>query len=189
MKSVKFFLVFMGLSIQAFGQHADNKWTVSSAVAFAKYSDTDAQVVGERYTFQIPQLNVSRYLYNGVTLDVGLSIGLFKEVPGFFSNSVQYTSFDLGARYDFRNSRKNLVPYVYAGTSFISANSEVTPTVNIGGGAIFWLLPRFGLQPQLSYKSTLKTALSMRSHVYFSMGLVYSLKSRTLVSRLWNDRN
>ena len=189
MKSIKLFLVFLGVGIQSFCQNADNKWTVSSALAAAKFSTTDAQVVGERFTFQIPQFNVSRYLYKGVTLDLGLSLGLFKQVPGFFTNSLQYTSFDVGARYDFRKSNENLVPYVYAGTSFIRANSEVTPTVNIGGGATFWVLSRFGLQPQLLYKSASKTNLSMRSHVYFSMGLVYSLKPRTLVSRLWSNRD
>lgn len=189
MKSIKFFLLFIGASIQAFCQNADNKWTVSSAVAAAKFSTTDALVVGERYTFQIPQLNVSRYLYKGVTLDLGMSLGVIKKLPGFFSNSLQYSSFDLGARYDFRKSNDNLVPYVYAGTSFIRANDEVTPTVNIGGGAIFWVLSRFGLQPQLLYKAASKTNENMRSHVYFSMGLVYSLKPRTMVHRLWNNRD
>ena len=124
----------------------------------------------------------------GISLDVGFSASLIDRVSGVFDNARDYLSIDVGAKVDFRQSDQNLVPFLFAGTSFIRSKGEVTPTINVGGGALFWLRPSYGIQPQLLYKSVHTNTTSMRSHATFSIGLVYGLKPRILVPRLWRIR-
>lgn len=186
LKLQKVFLIFLFVGFQLVAQNKENRWVVGASVGVAKFDSENAKVVGDQFIFQVPKLNVSRYFFNGLTLDAGLSFNTINKVSGLFTNSIDYLSVDLGAKYDFGKSNENLVPYVIGGTSFISANSEMTPTLNFGGGGTFWLNSRYGVNLQLMYKSVMTTTVSMRSHTYFSVGVVYSLKLRTLVPRLWS---
>ena len=61
------------------------------------------------------------------------------------------------------------------------------PKVN--GGGTFWLNPRYGINVQLLFKNVLKDTATAKPHIYFSTGIVYSLKLRTLIPRLWNTTN
>jgi len=181
-----FFMTFFFVGAQLVAQNKENKWVVGASVGMVKFNTVDSKVVGDQFNFQIPKLNVSRYFSNNLTVDAGFSMGAIEKISGMFSNSLDYVSIDLGAKYDFGQANENLVPYLYGGASFISANSEMTPTLNFGGGATFWLNSRYGVNLQLLYKSVKTTTVSMRSHTYFSVGVVYSLKLRTLVPRLWS---
>ena len=183
----KVFLIFLFIGFQLAAQNKENRWVVGASVGVAKFSSEDSKIVGDQFIFQIPKINASRYFFNGLTVDAGLSFNTINKISGLFSNSIDYLSIDLGAKYDFGESNKNLVPYIYGGTSFISANSEMTPALNFGGGGTFWLNSRYGVNLQLLYKSAMTNTVNMRSHMYFSAGVVYSLKLRTLVPRLWNN--
>ncbi len=185
-KYLIFFMTFFFVGAQLVAQNKENKWVVGASVGMVKFSTEDAKVVGDQFVFQIPKLNVSRYFSNGITVDAGFSVSAINKISGMFTNSLDYLSIDLGAKYDFGMANENLVPYLYGGASFINANSEMTPTLNFGGGATFWLNPRYGVNLQLLYKSVKTETVSMRSHTYFSVGVVYSLKLRTLVPRLWS---
>ena len=188
-KTKKIILIFLCVGSQLVAQNLEKKWTIAASVGVAKFSSIDARATGDQFVVQIPKLNMSRYLSKGVTLDVGFSAGVIDRVSGVFDNSTDYFSMDIGSRYDFRQSNQNLVPYLFAGTSFVNVNKEFTPTLNIGGGAVFWLSSKYGVQPQLLYKTVQTSAIHMRSHVYFSIGFVYSLKHRILVPRLWGVTN
>ena len=186
LKPQKVLLIFLFVGFQLVAQNKENRWVVGASVGMAKFNSVDAKIVGDQFIFQIPKLNVSRYFFNGLTVDAGLSFSAISEIPELFSNSVDYLSIDAGVKYDFGMENENLVPYIYGGTSFISANSEMTPMLNFGGGGTFWLNSKYGVNLQLLYKSSLKESIGMRSHTYFSVGVVYSLKPRTLVPRLWS---
>jgi len=186
LKAQKVFLIFLFIGFQLVAQNKENRWVVGASVGMVKFSSEDSKVVGDQFIFQIPKLNVSRYFSNGLTVDAGFSVSAISKISGVFNNALNYLSIDVGAKYDFGQANENLVPYLYGGASFISANSEMTPTLNFGGGATFWLNARYGVSLQLLYKSVKTTTVSMRSHTYFSVGVVYSLNLRTLVPRLWS---
>jgi len=181
-----FLMTFFFVGTQLVAQNKENKWVVGASVGMVKFNSVDSKIVGDQFVFQIPKLNVSRYFSKGITADVGLSVSAINKISGVFSNSLDYLSIDIGAKYDFGKANENLVPYLYGGASFISANSEMTPTLNFGGGGTFWLNPKYGVNLQLLYKSVKTITVSMRSHTYFSIGVVYSLKPRTMVPRLWS---
>ena len=185
-KSPKVFFIFLLVGFQLVAQNKENRWVVGASVGVAKFSSEDSKFVGDQFIFQAPKLNASRYFFNGLTVDASLSFNTINKISGLFSNSIDYLSIDLGAKYDFGESNENLVPYIYGGTSFISANSEMTPTLNFGGGGTFWLNSRYGVNLQLLYKSAMTNTVNMRSHMYFSAGIIYSLKLRTLAPRLWS---
>ena len=69
----------------------------------------------------------------------------------------------------------------------MNSSSEMTPTLNFGGGGTFWLNSRYGVNAQLMYKYAMSKNVTMTSHSYFSVGIVYSLKLRTLAPRLWDQ--
>ncbi len=184
----KLCLIFLCIGFQLIAQDIEKKWTIGASAGVAKFSSLDARITGDQFILQIPKLHMSRYLSRGISFDVGFSASLIGRVSGVFDNSRDYLSIDLGTKYDFRQSDQNLVPFLFAGTSFIRSKGEITPTLNVGGGTLFWLTPSYGIQPQLLYKKVRGNTTSMRSHGYFSIGLVYSLKPRILVPRLWSMR-
>ena len=186
-KTLKFFLVFFFIGAQLVGQNKENKWVAGASIGVVKFTSKDSKFIGEQFIFQMPKLNVSRYFYNGFTVDAAISFNTINEIPGFYKNSVSYLSLDGGIKYDFGASNNNLVHYVVLGGSLLKTTYKMTPTLNVGAGGTFWLNSRYGLNTQLLYKYSLETFGSMRSHTYFSFGLVYSLSIRTLAPRLWNN--
>tara|TARA_R110001592_G_scaffold53593_2_gene164294 strand:- start:303 stop:875 length:573 start_codon:yes stop_codon:yes gene_type:complete len=188
-KSLKLFIVLLFVGFQTIAQNKENKWVVGAGIGVAKFASEDAKVVGDQFNFQLPKVNVSRYFYNGLTLDAGLSFNTINKIPSLFKNSVPYFSVDITTRYDFGKMNDNLVPYIAFGGSFVSVNSKAASTFNLGGGGTFWLNPRYGINVQLLFKNVLKDTATAKPHIYFSTGIVYSLKLRTLIPRLWNTTN
>jgi hypothetical protein len=183
------FLILLLIGIQSFAQNKENRWVVGTSIGVAKFSSEDSRSIGEQFIFQMPKLNVSRYFFNGLTVDAAISFNTINEISGVYKNSISYLSLDGGVKYDFGTSNDNLVPYAIFGGSLLKTTYKMTPTFNIGAGATFWLNSRYGINTQLLYKSSPETFESMRSHMYFSVGVVYSLKLRTLAPRLWNNNN
>ncbi|WP_435414278.1 hypothetical protein [Polaribacter aestuariivivens] len=170
------FLFTFLLNVNA--QNEGSKWTAGVSLAGAKYSFEDAKVVGGQLAYQSPRLNISRYLFKGLTLD-----GAFATAVG---DNQKYTTFDGILRYDFGTSVNNVVPYILLGGSFISA-LKFTPTLNFGAGNTFWFTPKYGLNLQLMYKFSESKFDSQKSHIYFSFGIVYSFGNRSLNPRLWEQ--
>lgn len=184
-KFPKLLVLVLLISSQLVSQNKESRWVVGVSVGMAKFATEDAEFIGDQFNFQIPRFNVSRYFYNGLSLDAGLSFNTIDEISGAYSNSVPYFSMDGNVRYDFGETDENLVPYIAFGGSLLKTTYKLTPTFNFGGGGTFWLNSRYGINTQLLYKYSPETFQSMRSHFYFSVGMVYSLKLRTLVRRLW----
>jgi hypothetical protein len=185
-KFLKVFLVLFFVGAQVVGQNKENKWVVGVSIGVVKFASEDSKFIGEQFIFQMPKLNVSRYFYNGLTVDAAISFNTIDEIGSLYKNNIPYLSFDGAVKYDFGASNDNLVPYVLLGGSLLKTTYKLTSTVNVGAGATFWLNSRYGLNTELVYKSSPETYESMRSHTYFSVGLVYGLNLRTMAPRLWS---
>lgn len=172
------FLVAFLISISLISQNKKQKWTAGVSIAAAKYSFNDAKIVGGQLAHQIPRINISRYFLKNFTLDAAFSTAI--------GDKQDYTTFDGAIRYDFGTSRDEVVPYILVGGSFINA-VRFTPTLNFGAGATFWFNGNYGLNFQLLYKFSETQFESQRSHLYPSVGLVYSFSYRSLRRTFWDD--
>lgn len=176
MKFFKIFILVLLIGHQANAQSEQNRWVVGAGFGVAKLLSADPTLSGEQFNFQAPKINATRYFFYGLSLDASVEI------------SSSYLTIDGSVRYDFGTSNNNFVPYLVVGSSVVKVPDTRALTLNVGGGATFWLSNRFGLNGQVTYKNSSSKSLSLRSHNYFSLGVVYSLEPRSFVSRLW-DRN
>lgn len=182
MRILIFSLLFLASSQFITAQNEDNKWTFGASLGSVVYSNTDAKLVGGAYVDQIPRVNLSRYMFKNITFDVAIATSLI--------DSDSYTTFDGFMRYDFGKSYDNVVPYLLLGGSFVSAKN-LTPTLNFGAGNTFWIFPNYGLNLQAMYKFSESrfNSFGQYSHLYTSIGLVYSFKSRNMNRRLWHMKH
>jgi len=172
---LNFFFLFLTMSI--YSQNAGSKWTFGLDLASIIYSEADGATLGGSFISQSPRFSLAKHMFSGVTFvgAVSTSIG----------DNQEYTTFDGIARYDFKTSQNNTVPYIFIGGSFIKALS-LTPTVNFGAGNTFWFSDKYGLNIQMMYKFSEGRFLSQKPHIMPSIGLVYSFKGRTANRRLWD---
>ncbi|WP_347172938.1 hypothetical protein [Polaribacter uvawellassae] len=189
LKSLKTFLLLLLIGFQTIAQNKENRWVVGASIGVAKFASEDTKVVGDQFIFQVPTLNISRYFFNGLTLDAGFSFSAIDRISGLYTNSVSYLSIDGAFKYDFGASNDNFVPYIILGGSLLKTTYKLTSTTNIGAGGTFWLNSNYGINSQLLYKISPEAYKSMRSHTYFSVGVVYSFKPRNQVPRLWSNNN
>jgi hypothetical protein len=178
-KKIYLLIFFLCLGIQLNGQNFDNKWTVAFGGGAAMYTNAAGEIVGGALTDQSFRVNFSRYFFNNFTLDAAFSLSLF--------DSQKYTSIDATVRYDFGTSNYNTVPYILVGTSIVD-QIKSTPTLNFGFGNTFWLFQNYGLNFQLMYKYSANKYETQRSHLFPSVGFVYSFGPRNLNPRVWNSR-
>jgi len=180
MKKISLFIVVLFLSQSLLSQNNENRWVFGVSLASAKYTPTQAKVVGGEFVYQTPRFNISRYMFSNITFDAGFSTAI--------GDNQKYTTFDGMMRYDFGTSNNNVVPYLLIGGSFINANA-FTPTVNMGAGNTFWFSPKYGLNLQVMYKFSQDKFESQKSHLFTSVGLVYSFGNRSLSPRIWNQNH
>jgi hypothetical protein len=172
------FILFLSCSLTA--QNRQSKWAFGVSLASAKFTDFQGSLIGGSFVYQSPRINISKYFFKNLTLDAGFSTAIF--------DSQKYTTFDGILLYDFGTSFNNTVPYVLIGGSIVSA-ARPTPTLNIGVGNTFWVYPSYGINFQLIYKYSENRFESQYSHLYPSVGLVYSFKPRNMNLRLWDMIN
>ena len=173
-------IAFLFLSFSLISQNPENKWVFGVSVGSVLYSDADAKLVGGVHIDQMPRINISKYLFKNLTLDAAFGTTLI--------DPQKYTTIDGILRYDFGTSFNNVVPYVLIGGSFVSA-SQLTPTLNFGAGNTFWITPNYGLNLQVMYKFSESRFESQFSHIYPTIGIVYSFKARNLYPRLWDMKH
>ena len=175
-------------------QTKDQKWVLGVSGSFVNFGDAGANsILRERFNFQVPKINLTRYFFKGLSLEAGVTLSALDELDGFYENEFSYFSLDGAIRYDFNLSEENLVPYMAIGGSIIGApstinNSNATPTLNFSFGGTYWISHQWGLNVQGTYKYSQDEFESMRSHTQLSAGLVYSFKPRVLVYRIWDGR-
>jgi hypothetical protein len=179
-KVLIFCVIFSASTKLMNAQNSENKWVFGVSLGSAVYSDEEDRKKGGVFVSQVPRINISRYMFKNITFDAALGFAAI--------DTEDYTTFDGIIRYDFGTSYNNVVPYVLLGGSFISA-SQLTPTLNFGAGNTFWIFPNYGLNFQIMYKFSEAQFSSQFSHLYTSIGLVYSFKSRNLNPRLWDMKH
>ena len=97
-KSIITVVLFFVFSFPGNAQGNFNKWVVGlngPLVVFQK------NTLGEKYNVQFPKINISRYISNGLIIDVSGSFNVFGVKDALLSNSFTYNSFDGHVRYDF----------------------------------------------------------------------------------------
>ncbi len=183
-------IVFL-FPLSSHSQNQNNRWAIGVSGSLVSFGNVGLTVVRDRYNAQIPKINITRYLFSGLSLDAGFTVGTLKKIEGLYGNAFDYFSFDGGIRYDFNTSTENYVPYIGLGGSIVGApatiaNSKPTPTLNFSLGATYWISSKWGVNAQATYKYSQKEFQSMVSHVQLSAGLVYSFGRRAMVYRLWD---
>lgn len=179
-KILIFVVVFFASLSNINAQNESNKWVFGVSLGSVLYSDTDSKLIGAAHIDQIPRINISKYMFKNITIDAAFGTTLI--------DSQKYSTFDGILRYDFGTSFNNVVPYVLIGGSFVSA-TQLTPTLNFGAGNTFWITPNYGLNLQVIYKFSESRFESQFSHIYPTIGIVYSFKSRNLYPRLWDMKH
>lgn len=179
-KLVLLFLLLIGFISKNNAQNPQEKWSFGLHAGSVLYSEVDKDAVGGAYIDQLPRITLSRYMFKGVTFQAAIGFSILDEQ--------EYNTIDGIVKYDFGNSYDNVVPYILAGGSIVSAKVQ-TLTFNFGAGSTFWVNPNIGLNLQLMYKFSPDTSQSQRSHFYPTVGLVYSFKARNMNPRLWNFRH
>ena len=178
MRNKVIIIFFLAFAIHVKSQNKQQKWTAGISLAGAKYTLEAGKIVGGQVAFQVPRINISRYIFKGLSLDFGFATAL--------GDTQTYTTFDGSFRFDFGQSNYNVVPYILIGASSLKGK-VITGTMNLGVGNTFWLSSKYGLNFQLIYKYSKDIIQSQRSHLYPSMGLVYSFGDRNLNPRIWQN--
>ena len=178
MKTKVIIIFLLAFTIHVKSQNKQQKWTAGISLAGAKYTLEAGKIVGGQVAFQVPRINISRYIFKGLSLDFGFATAL--------GDTQTYTTFDGSLRFDFGQSNYNVVPYILIGASSLKGK-VITGTMNLGVGNTFWLSSKYGLNFQLIYKYSKDIIQSQRSHLYPSLGLVYSFSARNLNPRIWQD--
>ena len=174
MRTTVIIIFLLAFTIHIKSQNIQQKWTAGISLAGAKYT-----YIGPPLVEVSPRLNISRYIFKGLSLDMGFA----KDVIG---DGQSYTTFDGSLRFDFGQSNYNTVPYILIGASALKGK-VITGTMNLGVGNTFWFSSKYGLNFQLIYKYSRDIIQSQRSHLYPSLGLVYSFGARNLNPRIWHD--
>ena len=174
MRTKVIIIFLLAFTIHIESQNKQQKWTAGISLAGAKYT-----YIGPPLVEVSPRLNISRYIFKGLSLDIGFA----KDVIG---DTKTYTTFDGSFRFDFGQSNYNVVPYILIGASSLKGK-VITGTMNLGVGNTFWISSKYGLNFQLIYKYSEDIIQSQRSHLYPSLGLVYSFSARNLNPRVWQD--
>lgn len=192
MKRILAGAILMFIFCTSMAQTKEQKWVLGISGSFISFGDAGTKsLIQERYNVQVPKINVTRYLFKGLSLEAGATLSILDELDGFYDNAFNYFSLDGAIRYDFNRSNENLITYVAVGGSIVGGpstipGSKATPTANFSLGMTFWVSHHWGLNVQGTYKYSQEEFQSMRSHSQLSAGIVYSFKPRVMVYRLWD---
>lgn len=157
------------------------KWQFGIGGALVKFGDKHVEYIGDRFLFQVPRFNLSAPIGNKWSFDGALSFNTLKDA-GFVSNSVWYFSMDGSFRYNFYEVSKNFHPYVFTGGSWVDSERKMTPTLNFGAGATYWVGDNFGFNSQLYYKHSFEGYESMRSHIQITASVIFGINWNRLFS-------
>ncbi len=178
MKRISLTICSIFFACSLYSQNETNKWVAGISTAFAGYTKPDASIVGGQIAYQTPRFTVARYFKSNFSMVASFATAI--------GDNQEYTTFDGALRYDFGNGYDTSVPYVLIGGSFIQAK-RFTPTLNFGVGNTFWISSHYGINAQIMYKYSYSNYESQRSHVYPSLGVVYSFGARDGSGRIWNS--
>ena len=102
-----FLLVF---TIHVKSQNKQQKWTAGISLAGAKYTLEAGKIVGGQVAFQVPRINISRYIFKGLSLDFGFATlkasltNLHNTLPITFETSLAFFTPTIDAADEFAKS-------------------------------------------------------------------------------------
>ncbi|MFC2109024.1 hypothetical protein ACFLRU_02830 [Bacteroidota bacterium] len=177
---LKFFLVGILVLFFCFGVKAQNKtdkWVIGLGGSFIRFSDASVAFPGEEFNFQIPNIFISRYIKNGISVEGGLTLTAIKGIKNVYRNEFELMSVDLYASYDFKMSDKVFVPRVMVGSSLL-VRDLITKgfTFDVGMGATYWVTSKIGLNTKIVYKQIFVGNITeFDSHAQVSGAILFSL--------------
>jgi outer membrane protein OmpA-like peptidoglycan-associated protein len=184
-KKLLFVLVlFAGFSMNA--QDENNPWSIDFGInAVDTYPTNQAGQggwfdeyfnIGDHYNVlpSISRLHVGRYLGEGFSLGVGLSINKIEQLGDFDVNDLSYIGSDLDIRYDLNNlfgDSKWFDPYASVGGGYTFIDDKGAGTFNGGVGFNLMFTDFLGLNIQSVYKHSFDDG-RQPSHFQHALGLV-----------------
>ena len=171
---ILFIAIFTCLTTSVFSQNLNDSWQIGVGFGITKFSESDAAFIGDQYLFQVPTVSLTMPIGDRFSLDGAVSFNTIDDVS-FIKNSAKYFSVDASFRYNLNAVLDKFAPYVFIGGSVVDSERKMTPTLNVGGGGIYWVSDNIGINPQLYYKHSFEGYESMRSHIQGTLGVVFKL--------------
>ena len=76
MRTKVIIIFLLAFTIHVKAQNKQQKWTAGISLAGAKYTLEAGKIVGGQVAFQVPRINISRYIFKGLSLDFGFATAL-----------------------------------------------------------------------------------------------------------------
>ena len=185
LKKLLFVLViFAGLSMNA--QDENNPWSIDFGVNAVDLYPTNQPGMGnwfdeyininDHYNMipSISRIHVGRYLGDGFSLGVAVSVNKIDKIGDNSANGLQYIGSDLDIRYDLNNifgQSKWFDPYVAVGGGYTFLDKLGAGTFNGGAGFNIMFNDFMGLNVQSTYKHSFDEVRQM-PHFQHALGIV-----------------
>ncbi len=185
LKKLLFVLVlFVGFGMNA--QDENNPWKIDVGVNAVDFYPTNQPGlgnwfdeyfnIGDHYNIvpSISRIHVGRYLGDGFSLGVALSVNQITKVGDAEVDGISYFGSDLDIRYDLNNvfgQSKWFDPYVAIGGGYTFIDKEGAGTFNGGLGFNIMFTDFLGLNLQSTYKHSFDEARQL-PHFQHALGLV-----------------
>jgi len=185
LKNLLFVLViFAGLSMNA--QDENNPWSVDFGVNAVDFFPTNQPGMGnwfdeyinvnDHYNMvpSLSRVHVGRYLGDGFSLGVALSVNKIDKIGDNSAGDLQYIGSDLDIRYDLNNifgQSKWFDPYVAVGGGYTFLDKLGAGTFNGGAGFNIMFNDFLGLNVQSTYKHSFDEVRQM-PHFQHALGVV-----------------
>lgn len=173
--------LFLGAIFTSQAQYELDKWTAGVDFSGIIFSDTDRYKIGsgDKKQWQIPVIQVSRELFDFVSIDL---VYTFTILPESSINPFKYSSIDGYLKYEFPEVAY-VQPFAGIGLGYVSGSpryfGENPPSAlsfNIMAGGTLWISENFGLTSRLIYKMVSADAEAMNSHFQGLAGVVYRFR-------------
>ncbi len=185
LKKLLFVLViFAGLSMNA--QDENNPWSVDFGVNAVDFYPTNQPGMGnwfdeyinvnDHYNMvpSLSRVHVGRYLGDGFSLGVAVSVNKIDKIGDNAVNDLQYIGSDLDIRYDLNNifgQSKWFDPYVAVGGGYTFIDKLGAGTFNGGAGFNIMFNDFLGLNVQSTYKHSFDEVRQM-PHFQHALGVI-----------------
>lgn len=173
-------VVLLLLSLNSFSQDETVKWAASVGASFIKFS-SPVIFPGEGWSFQIPNLALTRYIGKGFSAGAGISFTSVSKIDDFYTNEYDFLMIDFLGKYDFNLSEEKFIPYLIGGLGSLTLNKNGTGvSLNAGAGLTYWVLPRMALNTQFLYRDvSTQYNDSFSTHNQVSGSLIFTFGEST----------
>ncbi len=174
-------------------QNEENKWVIgigSNAIDFFPSNELEIYTgnkgsfwnevfnVNDHWNhFGLPKINVTRHLWNRLSLDIAYSRNTISKYGDFTVDDLSYSSLDLSLQYSILNDNDVYYPYLLAGTGYSSIDGTGGMTLNSGVGITYWLSDQLGVNGEGMFKYR-EANFPLIQHFHYSLSLVYRFGDR-----------